>query len=238
MAAQASPLVGPGESCGAAAAGRSTWAQSHSGRAAGSVLNIPCPTHPTGLHALATRWHRRATFLQASPKSPVRLGGFSPTKIVSRSCQQFRLSEIPIGESPFRQCDPGVNLGGDRRPLSIRRHHRHLQPALPGMDYGLRQRTPHRRAPRPHHPPCPHPGDERTELQAQAEPISAPAPVRVTRLLPWTTGTGYRPGSWYNFAPPLLRIITPPLTGGASARRIRLIGACRPWWRGARSPRA
>ena len=36
--------------------------------------------------------------------------------------------------------------------------YRHLEPALPGMDLGLRQRAAHRRAARPHHPPCPHPG--------------------------------------------------------------------------------
>ena len=94
------------------------------------------------------------------------------------------------------------------------------------MDLGLRQRAPHRRAPRPHHPPCPHPGDERRELQAQAEPITTPAPVRITPLdpvgpqapptrgpppaarrarrpargaLPWTTGTSYRRDQWYIF---------------------------------------
>ena len=43
---------------------------------------------------------------------------------------------------------------------------------------------PHRRAARPHHPPCPHPGDERRKLQAQAEPIATTAPLRVTRLPP------------------------------------------------------
>ena len=32
------------------------------------------------------------------------------------------------------------------------------------MDLGLRQRAPHRGAPRPHHPPCLYPGDERREL--------------------------------------------------------------------------
>ena len=104
--------------------------------------------------------------------------------------------------------------------LRERRHHRDLQPALPGMDLGLRQRAPHRRAARPHHPPCPYPGDERRELPAQAEPVPAPTPVRITPLapvgprapptrgpppaahrarrptrgsLPWTTGTSYRP---------------------------------------------
>ena len=44
----------------------------------------------------------------------------------------------------------------------------------------------YRRAARPHHPPCPYPGDERRELPAQAEPIATPAPVRITpRLSPW-----------------------------------------------------
>ena len=34
------------------------------------------------------------------------------------------------------------------------RHHRDLEPALPGMDLGVRQRAPHRRAARPHRPSC------------------------------------------------------------------------------------
>ena len=54
------------------------------------------------------------------------------------------------------------------------------------MDDGVRQRAPHRRAARPHHPPCPYPGDERRELPAQAEPVTTPATVRITpRLAPW-----------------------------------------------------
>ena len=56
----------------------------------------------------------------------------------------------------------------------------------PGMDDGVRQRAPHRRAARPHHSPCPYPGDERRELPAQAEPVTTPATVRITpRLSPW-----------------------------------------------------
>ena len=43
---------------------------------------------------------------------------------------------------------------------------------------------PHRRAARPHHPPCPYPGDERRELPAQAEPVTTPATVRITPRLP------------------------------------------------------
>ena len=70
--------------------------------------------------------------------------------------------------------------------LRERRHHRDLKPALPGMDDGVRQRAPHRRAARPHHSPCPYPGDERRELPAQAEPVTTPATVRITpRLTPW-----------------------------------------------------
>ena len=70
--------------------------------------------------------------------------------------------------------------------LRERRHNRDLKPALPGMDDGVRQRAPHRRAARPHHSPCPYPGDERRELPAQAEPVTTPATVRITpRLTPW-----------------------------------------------------
>src|SRR5580658_337467 len=38
------------------------------------------------------------------------------------------------------------------------------------MDRGLRLRTPHRGSARPHHPSCPHPGNERRQLPAQAKP--------------------------------------------------------------------
>ena len=38
--------------------------------------------------------------------------------------------------------------------LRERRHHRDLKPALPGMDDGVRQRAPHRRAARPHNRRC------------------------------------------------------------------------------------
>ena len=36
----------------------------------------------------------------------------------------------------------------------------------------------------PHHPPCPHPGDDRRGLPAQAKPIATPAPVRITPACP------------------------------------------------------
>ena len=112
-------------------------------------------------------------------------------------------------------------------------------PALPGMDLRLRQRAPHRRPARPHHPPCSYPGDERRELSAQAEPIPT-TPVRITPRLPpwahrdlpragpppaarrarrpargsllWATGTSYRRSPWCNFTPPRRYIFSPPLT--------------------------
>ena len=40
-------------------------------------------------------------------------------------------------------------------------------------DDGVRQRAPHRRAARPHHPPCPYPGDERRELPAQSRAVTS-----------------------------------------------------------------
>ena len=63
-------------------------------------------------------------------------------------------------------------------------HHRHLKPALPRMDNGVRQRAPHGRPTRPHHTPRPHPGNERRELPAQPEPIPTAATVRITPACP------------------------------------------------------
>ena len=91
-----------------------------------------------------------------------------------------------LGYVPLSQTGSELLFDVFSRALRKRRHNRDLKPALPGMDNGLRQRAPHRRAARPHHPPCPYPGDERRELPAQAEPIATPAPVRITpRLSPW-----------------------------------------------------
>ena len=58
------------------------------------------------------------------------------------------------------------------------------KPALPGMDLCLRQRAPHRCPARPHHPLRPHPGDERRELPAQAEPLPTPAFLPSNRTSP------------------------------------------------------
>ena len=81
-----------------------------------------------------------------------------------------------LGYVPLLQSGSELLFRCLQPPLRKRRHHRHLEPSLPGMDLGVRQRAPHRRAARPHHPPCPHPGDERRKLQAQAEPIATTAP--------------------------------------------------------------
>ena len=54
--------------------------------------------------------------------------------------------------------------------LRARCHADHQQPAVRRMDRGLRHRAPHRRTPRPPHPPCEYPGDERRELPPRAEP--------------------------------------------------------------------
>ena len=125
--------------------------------------------------------------------------------------------------------------------LRERRHNRDLKPALPGMDDGVRQRAPHRRAARPHHPPRPYPGDERRQLPAQAEPVTTPATVRITPACPrgptgpsrGPTPAAHRaasprarvppgdklpPSPQYIFTPPRRYIFTPPLTLPRSRR--------------------
>ena len=90
-----------------------------------------------------------------------------------------------LGYVPLSQTGSELLFDVLQPALRKRRHNRHLEPALPGMDLRLRQRAPHRRPARPHHPPCSYPGDERRELSAQAEPIPT-TPVRITpRLPPW-----------------------------------------------------
>jgi hypothetical protein len=98
------------------------------------------------------------------------------------------------------------------------------------MDRGLRLRTAHRRSTRPHHPSCPHPGDERRRLPAQAKPPqkeSTPRPLR----MPPNAASGekglfrYAPEpllprnnhililyQWLPFTSPLWSPFTPPLT--------------------------
>ena len=145
-----------------------------------------------------------------------------------------------LGYVPLSQTGSELLFDVFSRTLRERRHHRDLKPALPGMDDGLRQRAPHRRAARPHHPPCPYPGDERRELPAQAEPVTTPATVRITPplarvgphapltrgpppaarrarrpargALPWTTRTSYhRARGTFLRLPP--RYIFPPSWG-------------------------
>src|SRR5271170_7244682 len=94
------------------------------------------------------------------------------------------------------------------------------------VDRSPRLGTAHRRAARPPHPPCPHPGDERGQLPSQAEP----AQTRYRQLLTQAQ-TSSPPGvwrlplrsrrhtpkkihciSWTTFTPPQWLPFTPPLT--------------------------
>ena len=103
------------------------------------------------------------------------------------------------------------------------------QPALRRVDRGLRLGAPHRSAAGPVNPPRPHPGDERRELPAQAQPgkrflagfrrarrrIAAPPtpspPVLVTPpLRPIYCCQSSR--QWYTISPPRWPIISAPLT--------------------------
>ena len=66
----------------------------------------------------------------------------------------------------------------------------HHQSALRRMDRGVRLRAPHRRSPRPPHPPRQHPRDEWRELQAQPEPQASNPDGELNRppnprLTPW-----------------------------------------------------
>ena len=89
-----------------------------------------------------------------------------------------------LGYVPLSQTGSELLFDVFSRRYENGRHHRDLKPALPGMDDGVRQRAPHRRAARPHHPPCPYPGDERRELPAQAKSVPPPATVRITPACP------------------------------------------------------
>ena len=105
------------------------------------------------------------------------------------------------------------------------------QPALRRVDRGLRLGTAHRSAAGPAHPPRPHPGDERRELPAQAQPGERfPAGFRRTRRgiaapptpsPPVLVTPPLRPiycrlpsQQWYTITPPQWPIISAPLTQG------------------------
>ncbi len=90
--------------------------------------------------------------------------------------------------------------------LRKRRHHRDLQPALPGMDDGLRQRAPHRRAARPHHPPFRNRPARRRKLStprgqgAGRQTLQGPlAPYRQIPFIPRTRTMDHQP-------PPLITV--------------------------------
>ena len=66
----------------------------------------------------------------------------------------------------------------------------HHHPAVRRMDLSVRVRAPHRRSPRPPHPPRQHPRDEWRELQAQPEPQASNPDGELNRppnprLTPW-----------------------------------------------------
>ena len=143
-------------------------------RRASACASPPPPSGPR-----ADRGARREE--AAPPPGPARQG-----EPADRRRARIRAPVADRKRTPVRRLQPA---------LRERRHNRDLKPALPGMDDGLRQRAPHRRAARPHHPPCPYPGDERRELPAQAEPVTTPATVRITpRLSPWAHGPLPRAG--------------------------------------------
>ena len=75
--------------------------------------------------------------------------------------------------TPLRCLQPALRAG---------LHPGHHQPAFRRVDRGVRIGTPHRRAAGLAHPPRPYPGDERRELQAQAQPgerrSSSPGRIR------------------------------------------------------------
>ena len=67
----------------------------------------------------------------------------------------------------------GVALRGLQPALRAHLNAGHQQSALPGMDRGPRIGTAHRSPARSPHPPRSHPGDERRQLPAEAEPPPA-----------------------------------------------------------------
>ena len=103
------------------------------------------------------------------------------------------------------------------------------QSTLRRVDRGVWVREANGSSPRPPHPPCPHPGDERGELPPQAEQarqvgLAPGRPRSPIGLAPPTSSpvrsTKHRQLSdrrvchqWYTFAPPYRSNISPPLTG-------------------------
>src|SRR5208283_5457265 len=92
------------------------------------------------------------------------------------------------------------------------------------MDGNLRLRAAHWRSAGPHHPPRPHPGDERRLLPPQAKPpqtsLTSPSQTRLGagEALPLRSSASPPPKYhflilyWLPFTPPQWSTFTPPLT--------------------------
>ena len=75
-----------------------------------------------------------------------------------------------LGFVPLSHHRGGIALRGLQPALRARLHPGHYQPPLRRVDRGLRIGASHRGVAGPAHPSRPHPGDERRELPAEAQP--------------------------------------------------------------------
>ena len=94
-------------------------------------------------------------------------------RLLNLQRQLSRLNLLIIDELGLRAPVPdrrGTALRGLQPALRAGIHHGDHQPAFRRVDRGLRLGTAHRSSAGPPYPPRPHPGDERRELPAQAQP--------------------------------------------------------------------
>ena len=95
---------------------------------------------------------------------------------LQRQLARLRLLIIDeLGFVPLSTTRCGTPLRGLQPALRTGLRPGHHQPALRRVDRRVRLREAHRGSPRPPHPPCPYPGDERGELPPQAEQANQPA---------------------------------------------------------------
>ena len=122
-----------------------------------------------------------------------------------------------LGYVPLSTERGGAPVRGLQPALRARLGPGHQQPAVRRVDVRVRLGAADRRAPRPAHPPRPHPRDERRELSPESQPKAArqardPDQRQLTSRSTSTRRDPHASADWYGLAPPRRYAINPAFT--------------------------